>query len=178
MVYGPGELWHPLLGGELGPLMVRVGGAARPPITYVENTAEALVLACERLVDDPDSVDGEIINIVDDDLPTQSEYVALLRQANESGAGIELPRAVPVPFAVMRAAATTAQWISRSFFDGRVKLPSIAVPVQLDARFKPFAYPNTKAKRLLGWTPRFTTTEAIRRSASGDDLVADRLART
>ena len=171
MIYGRDQLWHPLLGGEFGPIDLRVGSRARPPITYVENTAEALVLAAEALLD-PDrmaSVDDQVINLVDDDLPTQADYVQKVQALEDT------PSAVLVPLPIMKAAATTVAAINRRLFDGRMKVPSIALPDQVDARFKPFDYRNSKAKRLLGWTPRFSLDAALRRSAGTVDLVADRL---
>lgn len=171
MIYGRDQLWHPLLGGEFGPIDLRVGARARPPITYVENTAEALVLAAEALLDPVrvDDVDGEVINLVDDDLPTQSDYVAKVRKVEAT------PSALFVPLPVMKAAASTVAAINRRLFDGRMKVPSIALPDQVDARFKPFEYRNDKAKRLLGWTPQFSLDDALRRSAGSLDLVADRV---
>ncbi len=160
MIYGQDELWHPLLGGEFGPINLRVGFKARPPITYVENCAEAIVLAAERLVDPASThqLDDEVINIVDDDLPTASEY------ADKVKALIDVPSSVPVPLPVMQAAARVGAVINRSLFDGKAKLPSIALPDQVDARFKPFVYSNEKAKRLLGWSPRYSLDEALSRS--------------
>lgn len=171
MIYGRDQLWHPLLGGEFGPIDLRVGARARPPITYVENTAEALVLAAEAILDPLriQSVDSEVINLVDDDLPTQADYVQRVQALQQT------PSAVFVPFPVMKAAATTLAAINRWFFDGRMKVPSIALPDQVDARFKPFDYRNDKAKRLLGWSPRFDLATALRRSTSSIDLLEDRL---
>ncbi len=174
MIYGRDQLWHPLLGGEFGPIDLRVGAKARPPITYVENTAQALVLAAEALRDPARTatVDGEVINIVDDDLPTQNDYVEQVRALEDT------PSAVFVPRPVMKAAASAVASLNRRFFGGRMKVPSIALPDQVDARFKPFAYRNEKAKELLDWTPRFDLDTALRRSVSDVDLVADRLADT
>ncbi len=162
MIYGEGELWHPLLGGEFGPINLRVGFKVKPPITYVENTAEAIVLAAERLLDPTtvDSVDDEVINIVDDDLPTNADY------ADKVSALTDTPSSIPVPFPVMRTVAQVGALINRRAFDGRAKLPSIALPDQVDARFKPFVFSNAKAKRLLGWTPRFGLDEALSRSVN------------
>jgi nucleoside-diphosphate-sugar epimerase len=174
MIYGRDQLWHPLLGGEFGPINLRVGSRSRPPITYVENTAEAIVLGAERLHDRgaAPTVDGEVINIVDDDLPTQGDYAEQVRER------CEVPSSLFVPLPAMKAAARVVSTVNQKFFDGRAKVPSIALPDQVDARFKPFDYRNDKAKRRLGWTPRFSLSEALDRSTSDLDLVADRIART
>lgn len=160
MIYGAGQLWHPLLGGEFGPINLRVGLRARPPITYVENVAEAVLLAAKGLVD-PEAgklLDGQVINIVDDQLPTQSEYVSKVAPL------IDAPTSILVPLPLMKGAARFGAFINRTVFQGRLKLPSIALPDQVDARFKPFEYPNLKAKKLLGWKPRYSFSEAVSRS--------------
>ncbi len=169
MIYGRDQLWHPLLGGEFGPINLRIGAKARPPITYVENTAEAMVLAAEALAERPAEIDGQVINIVDDELPTQADYAIKVKGL------VDVPSGIFVPLPVMRAAASSVAAINRRFFDGRAKVPSIGLPDQIDARFKPFDYRNEKAKRLLGWTPKFTLDEALARSASSADLIADRV---
>lgn len=163
MIYGRGELWHPLLGAELGPLFLRIGSRATLPMTYVENCVEAMVLA----VDAP-GVAGETINIVDDALPTQAEYVTALERH------MEIPSSIPVPWPVMKAAATTISAINNRLLGGRAKFPGIVVPEKLDGRFKPFRYTNDRARKLLGWFPRYSQEEAFERSVSEIDLVAER----
>lgn len=166
LIYGRDELWHALLGAELGPRFLRVGAKAILPLLYVENCAEALVLAAEKLAEDPSPVDGETINLVDDDLPTQGRYVDLV------SAVMEPPASVFVPWPVMRVAADALDKVNQVALGGRAKFPGIIVPAKLHGRFKPFCYTNAKARRLLGWTPRFTTEEAVRRAGGSDDLLA------
>lgn len=159
MIYGRDNLWHALLGAELGPLFLRIGENATLPLTYVENCAEAMVLAAERLVEPDGSLNGEIINIVDDNLPTQRAYADLVSTV------IEPPKSVSVPWPVLRTAAGLLKKGNKTLLGGRAKFPGIAVPDRLHARFKPLRYTNEKAKRLLGWQPRFSLQEAVTRSA-------------
>lgn len=168
MVYGPDNLWHALLGAELGPAFLRIGSRATLPMTYVENCAEALVLAAERLAEADCPIDGEVINIVDDDLPTQAEY------ARAVAARTDVPRSVTVPWPLMRTGAEALDLINRSVLSGRAKFPGIAVPDRLYARFKPFRYTNQKAKELLGWSPRYGLDEAIERSLADQDARSGR----
>lgn len=165
MIYGRDNLWHALLGAELGPRFLRIGSSAVLPLTYVENCAEALVLAAEVLAVDPSPVAGEIVNIVDDDLPTQADYVAAVSNV------IEPPPSISVPWPVMRTAAGVLDWGNERFLGGRAKFPGIVVPERLHARFKPLRYTNAKAKRLLGWTPRFGLGEALARSVAEAERV-------
>lgn len=166
LIYGRDELWHALLGAELGPRFLRVGAKAILPLLYVENCAEALVLAAEKLAEDPSPVDGETINLVDDDLPTQGRYVDLV------SAVMEPPPSVFVPWPVMRVAADALDKANGVLLGGRAKFPGIVVPEKLHGRFKPLRYTNAKAKRLLGWTPRYTTEEAVARAGGEADLLA------
>lgn len=160
MIYGPDELWHALLGAELGPLFLRIGSKATLPMIYVENCADALLLAAERLDQDPDEIDGEVINLVDDDLPTQREYIDAVSQV------IEPPKSISVPWAVMRVGADVLERANQLLVGGRAKFPGFVVPHRLHGRFKPFRYTNAKAKKLLGWQPRYLMAEAFRRSVA------------
>lgn len=167
LIYGRDELWHALLGAELGPRFLRVGARATLPLLYVENCAEALVFAAEQLTGDPSPVDGETINLVDDDLPTQGRYVELV------SAVMEPPPSLFVPWPVMRVAADALDRANGMLLGGRAKFPGIVVPEKLHGRFKPLRYTNAKAKRLLGWTPRYSTEEAVRRSGGAGDLLSE-----
>lgn len=167
LIYGRDELWHALLGAELGPRFLRVGAKAILPLLYVENCAEALALAAEKLAQDPSPVNGETINLVDDDLPTQGRYVELVSDV------IEPPPSLFVPWPVMRVAADALDKANGMLLGGRAKFPGIVVPEKLHGRFKPLRYTNAKAKRLLGWEPRYPTEEAVRRAGGSADLLSE-----
>ncbi len=159
MIYGADNLWHALLGAELGPRFLRIGSKATLPLTYVENCAQAIVDTAEALAARPEELAGETINIVDDDLPTQRIY------AEQVAARIETPPTISIPWPAMNVATTALKKANSWLVRGRAKFPGIAVPDRLHARFKPLRYTNDKAKRLLGWSPRYTLGEALDRSA-------------
>jgi len=163
MVYGPHELWHAMLGAEFGRWHVRIGTKAVLPLTYVRNCAEAIVLASEKLVEPAGAVHGQVINIVDDDLPTQTEYVRAV------AAETAVPSTVTVPWRAVRLGADAVALANRHLFDDRLRLPGIAISARVDARFKPLHYTNRRAKELLGWSPKYTLTEAIDQSVSIQD---------
>ncbi len=163
MIYGAGNLWHALLGAEFGSRFLRIGAKATLPLTYVENCATAMVLAAERLTDTETTVDGETINLVDDNLPTQRSYAEAVMARTDT------PPSIGIPWAVVRTAAGALAKGNELLLDGRAKFPGIAVPDRLHARFKPLRYTNAKAKRLLGWSPRYQLTEAIDRSVSAQE---------
>ncbi len=157
MIYGPDNLWHALLGAEVGPKFMRIGAKATLPLAYVENCANAMVKAAEMIPTDP-ALASEVINIVDDDLPTQAEYAEIVQ------ARIDTPDTFFVPWPVLRGAAASVKAANRHLLGGRAKFPGIAVPDRLHARFKALRYTNAKAKRLLSWTPTYTTKQAVERS--------------
>ncbi len=169
MIWGREELWHALLGSPLGPRFLRIGKSATLPLIYTENVADALITAAEALIDPDRAADahGQTVNLVDDDLPTQDAYVDAL-----AARGFDVPASVTVPWSMWRAAAGAGDLVNRALFDGNMKLPGIVVPEQLDARFKPFRYPNERAKHVLGWRPRHDFHTAMDRAMSTDDLLS------
>lgn len=155
MIFGAGELWHPLLGSPLGPIFLRVGSSGTLPMTYVENCADAIVAAATRC----ESAAGEIVNIVDDNLPTQNEYAKMVEQHKE------VPKNYTIPWSVWRTMASGLGLASKIAFKGNAKFPGIFEGPKLDARFKPFKYSNAKAKEVLGWEPKISVADAIKKSA-------------
>ncbi|MCK7480608.1 MAG: NAD-dependent epimerase/dehydratase family protein [Candidatus Moduliflexus flocculans] len=71
IVFGPGRKALPgSLGLDTFGIFMRVGGAGRMPLTYVDNCADAIVLA--GLVP---GVEGEVFNVTDDDLPKSRSFL-------------------------------------------------------------------------------------------------------
>jgi 2-alkyl-3-oxoalkanoate reductase len=162
MIYGRDNLWHALIGAELGSdRLLKIGGRAILPMTYVENCAEAIASALSA----PEAI-GETINLVDDNLPTQRTYLKQLLAYTPHP-----PKLIPVSWFVMRSIANLACWYNRTFLGAQAKLPGILVPAKLQGRFKPLKYNNLRAKALLNWTPQYSTEEAFSRSCSDLDLV-------
>lgn len=162
MIYGRECLWHAFIGAEFGEnFWLRIGANAIMPLTYVENCAEAIAIAAER-----EASIGQTINIIDDDLPTQSVYVDKLKQHTPSP-----PRMVLVPWMAMRLFSDLLWLYNQQFLQGRMKLPSILVPARMQARFKPLRYSNHRVKQVLNWTPQYSLDEAIARSCSDAELL-------
>src|SRR5688572_20595531 len=161
MIYGRDNLWNAFCGLEAGErLWLRTGAFARLALTYVENVAEAIVLAAEK----PESA-GQTLNVVDDRLPSRRRYVKLLQENWP-----KRPRVVPVPWLVMGLLARSA-WLTNSLLlGGRAKLPGILIPCRLAARLKPLRFSNARVKRVLGWQPRYNLETAVKRSL---DLPSD-----
>ena len=155
MIYGRGALFNARVGmGGEGRTWVRTGAWAQIPLTYVENCAEAIVLAAER----PEA-NGQVLNLVDDKPPTQRRYAKLLRSRT-----IPRPRLVPLSWTVLRTVARAGWLWNKYVLGGQAKVPGLLVPARLHARCKPLRYRNDKAKRVLGWQPRYTLEQAVDRS--------------
>lgn len=162
LIYGRDNVWSSLLGGELaGNVWLRIGAYATMPLTYIENCADAIVRAaeCEKAI-------GQIINIVDDNSPTQRTYVKKLKQY-----GMPIPKTIPVNWTLMRSIAWTMWKYNKVALQGQAKLPGIFNPVILDARFKHFRFTNARAKEILNWTPKYSLDAALNRICSDEDLL-------
>ena len=162
MIYGRDHLWNAYLGAKVSDsLWIRIGAHAQLPLTYVENCANAIVAAaqCSEAI-------GQTLNIIDDDLPTQSAYAKKLIERMTSP-----PRTIPINWTVMRLLSRTIWLGNKLLFKGRVKLPGIFVPARLDARFKPLHYSNNRAKQILNWKPKYSLDIALDRSCSNVELL-------
>ena len=89
-VYGPGK---DSITGRVGidtfGIFMHLGGSNKVPLTYVDNCAEAIVLA--GLVS---GIDGEVFNIVDDDLPTSRRFLSLYKRNVKRFRSIYVPHAL------------------------------------------------------------------------------------
>jgi 2-alkyl-3-oxoalkanoate reductase len=148
LVFGPGRTWFYHLGLHLHPrLWVSLAGAAELPLTYVENCAEAVVAAAEA------PVGGMVVNVVDDERRTRSEYLrALAAHATPS------PLVVDLPWAVLRTGARAANLVGVH--------AGMLHPARLSARCQPQRYTNAEARARLAWRPRIAMADAIARSVS------------
>lgn len=142
-VYGPGHCWNAHLGAVLGPVLLRLGRDGEIPLTHIENCADAVLLAAE-------SRETGTFNLVDDDLPDRSRFLAAL-------APVGWPRLVlPIDWRLMLAAAQLLAPLP-------VAKPGLLRPAVLRARMMPVRYSNARAKAALGWVPRIGFDEGMAR---------------
>jgi nucleoside-diphosphate-sugar epimerase len=161
VIFGKDNLWNGFLGMELSPTTwIRTGAWAKIPLTYVENCAEAILLACENK-----NAINQTYNVVDDDLPTQRRYGQLIQQRLNPR-----PRIIPVAWSVMRTLSRSLWLFNKLFLAGRAKVPSIFVPHRLHARAKPLRYSNRKIREQLAWRPRYALIEALDRAVARTTL--------
>lgn len=161
VIYGRDNLWTARLGMQINERWwLRTGTFAPLPLSYVENCAEAVVLAAEH----EGAQRVQVLNVVDTKTPSQREYLSELR-AHLS----PRPRIIPIPWTAMRLLARLAWLVNKVFFHGTAKVPGLLVPSRLHARCKPLRYGNAAIVTALGWRPRFSWQEGIRRSLAEHD---------
>lgn len=161
VIFGRNNLWTARLGMQVNEKWwIRTGASSPLPLTYVENCAEAIALSAEY-----DGTRRQIVlNVVDNDTPSQREYMnTLCNQLSPR------PSIVPVPWALMRILARLAWLTNRVCFKGTAKVPGLFVPSRLHARCKPLRYNNHKISSCLKWQPRYTWQQGIERSLSSVD---------
>ena len=155
MIWGKGQILNAWVGSPIGSkFWLRIGGKALVPLTYVENCAQAVVLAAES-----NAALGHTFNIIDDDPPTQQKFLAIALNA------VSAKRIVmPIPYHLLRALAVGVFWINEKLLGGKLKLPGVFVPCRIDARAKPLKWSNQRIKQFLGWEPRYRLFAAMDRA--------------
>lgn len=160
VIYGKDNFFTARLGVEAGRVWIRIGRWAQLPLTYVENCAEAVVMAAEN-----ESAAGQTLNVVDDNPPTQARYARLLQKRLSPR-----PMIVPLAWSVMCFVAGMGSVVNKVLLGNRAKVPGLLVPARLHARCKPLRYANEKIKSVLNWKPRYSLTEALDRSIGSSML--------
>ncbi len=150
VVYGPGkgEITGRIGSGAFG-IFLHLGGSNTIPFTYVDNCADAIVRAGVR-----PGVDGEVLNVVDDDLPTSREFLRLYKRHIRSFVSVPVPR--------LASYLLCSLWETYSARSGG-QLPPVFNRRLWHAYWKGSRYSNEKVKRLLDWSPAVPTTEGLRR---------------
>jgi len=161
VAFGPGKARIPgRVGIDTFGVFLHLGLNNTMPLTYVDNCAEAIVLAGLTK-----GIDGEVINVVDDELPTSRHF---LRQYKQQVARFT---SIPVPYPVF--------YIFNHLWERYSRWSGGQLPPSFNRRtcaiyFKGNAYSNKKAKDLLGWEPRVTMSDALKRYFAYTRDVADR----
>jgi nucleoside-diphosphate-sugar epimerase len=146
-VYGPGnEGIHGRVGISPFGLFLHLGGGNQIPLTYVDNCADAIVLAGLRR-----GIDGEVFNIVDDDLPSSRQLLRLYKKNVRSFKSVYVPHAVSFALCYF--------WEKYHFWS-KGQLPLAYNRHSWHAYWKKTRYSNKKL-RSLGWSPRISTSEAL-----------------
>jgi nucleoside-diphosphate-sugar epimerase len=148
VVYGPGnEQIHGRVGiGTFG-IFLHLGGANKVPLTYVDNCAEAIVLG--GLVR---GIDGEIFNVVDDDLPTSRRFLHLYKKNVKWFPSIYVPHLLS--YALCYLWEKYSDW-------SKGQLPNAFNRRVWHATWKQTLYTNEKLKQRLSWSQKVPTSEGL-----------------
>ena len=157
VIYGPGGgAFSNRVGiGAMG-LFFSLGGRAPLPLTYVDNCADAI--ACAAL----GGTDGEAYNVVDDDIPTCSQYLGAYRRR------VAKLRVLPVPYPLFMLGARV---LLRYHRWSKGQLPAVFTPYVVRSMYRRFEYPNSKLKA-IGWRQRVPTETGL--DLAFDDLAGRR----
>jgi len=128
-------------------VFLHLGGGNPIPFTFVDNCADAIVLAGLK-----NGVDGEVFNIVDDDLPSSRSFLRAYKKRVQRFKSIYLPHAMSY--------ALCALWERYSDWS-QGQLPPAYNRLNWHAFWKKTRYSNDKAKTLLGWSPRVSTAQGL-----------------
>lgn len=149
-VYGPGK---PGISGRVGVgtfgIFLHLGAGNPIPFSYVDNCAEAIVLA--GLIK---GVDSEVFNVVDDDLPSSRRFLRLYKEQ------VKPFRSVGVPRFLSFLGCYFWEKYSRS---SQGQLPPVFNRLAWHAYWKGNIPTNNKIKTRLGWKQRVPTEEALKR---------------
>ena len=149
-VYGPGnEAISARVGIDTFGRFLHLGGSNWIPLTYIDNCAEAIVLAGLKALEK-----GESFNIVDDDLPTSRRFLSLYKRNALNFPSSYIPHWMSYTFC----------WLWESFSTwSEGQLPPVFNRRRWHSFWKKTRYSNQKLKTRLGWAPRVSTHEGLRR---------------
>ena len=151
-IYGPEQSQLPSrLGLSLGNVLLQVRHRTPLPITYVENCANAVVFCGNS-----QEAANETYNIIDDDVPTASEYLRLSRVANPN------IRVLTLPFWVFTRLAYLNR-VGHKVSAGQI--PLVITGYKAGCSWKGHRFSNQKLKN-LGWIQPVRTREALERTFS------------
>ena len=149
-VYGPG---NPAISARVGigtfGTFLHLGGPNTIPLTYVDNCADAIILAGLK-----PGVDGEVFNVVDDDLPSSRHFLELYKKNVSRFTSLYLPH----------FSSYMLCWLWERFSAwSQGQLPPAFNRRRWYAFWKNTRYSNKKLKERLGWAPRVSMAEGLRR---------------
>ena len=149
-VYGAG---NEAISGRVGigsfGIFLHLGGSNPLPLTYVDNCAEAIALAGVRA-----GVDGEVFNVVDDDLPTSRKFLRMYKRNVRRFPSVYVPHAVSWTLCYLWE--KYSQW-------SQGQLPPAFNRRRWSSFWKKTYYSNAKLKNRLGWQPKISTAEGLSR---------------
>jgi nucleoside-diphosphate-sugar epimerase len=147
-VFGPGRRD---LSGRVGistfGFFVHLGGSNPLPLTFVDNCAEAVVLAGLK-----HGVDGEVFNVVDDEPLTSRQFFNAYKKKAKPAFSVSVPYFLAYRLCVL--------WEKYSKWS-KGQLPPAFNRRRCAAEWKGNRYSNEKVREQLGWRPRVPMQQAM-----------------
>ena len=149
VVYGPGKKRiHGRVGMDTFGVFLHLGGSNPIPFTFVDNCADAIVLAGIKK-----GVEGQVFNIVDDDLPSSRQFLKMYKKEVSHFPSFYIPHFASYLLCFL--------WEKYSAWS-KGQLPSVFNRRVWATSWKRTRYSNEKIKNILGWTPRMSTAEGLK----------------
>jgi nucleoside-diphosphate-sugar epimerase len=149
-VYGPGKK---AISGRVGidtfGIFMHLGGSNQIPFTFVENCAEAIVLAGLK-----PGVEGEVFNVVDDSLPTSRKFLRQYKKQVRNFLSIYVPHFLS--YALCYLWEKYSDW-------SEGQLPPAFNVMDWHVSWKRTRYSNEKLRTRLGWQPIVSTSDGLAR---------------
>jgi nucleoside-diphosphate-sugar epimerase len=147
-VFGPGKRQ---LSGRIGintfGFFMHMGGVNQLPLTFVDNCAEAIVLAGVK-----PGIDGDVFNIVDDELITSKEFLVAYKTVVRSFYSLR------VPYPLARALS----WVWEKYSQhSHGQLPPVFNRRRCSAEWKGQRFSNQKIRQRVGWHPSVPMQQAM-----------------
>jgi len=160
-IYGNGHSQLPSrMGLCVGNLLLQVKPKAPLPITYVKNCADAVVFcgSSQRAA-------NETYNVVDDDVPSGSQYLRFSQRGNP---GI---RGLTSPFWVYAGLAYLNRWAHQG---SAGHIPLVLTRYKASCAWRGHSFSNQKLKN-LGWKQAVPTADALEQTFSNPTLTEEYL---
>jgi nucleoside-diphosphate-sugar epimerase len=147
-VFGPGkrELSRRVGIGTFG-VFIQVGGSNLVPLTFVDNCAEAIVLAGLK-----PGVEGEVFNVVDDELLTSGQFLSRYKKSVKQFLSVRIPYFAAHLFCLL--------WENYSR-KSKSQLPPVFNRRRCAAEWKQIRFTNQRLRDRLGWEPRIGLESAM-----------------
>ena len=150
IVIGPGKKAIPGFAGiDTFGFFMHLGGSGRLPLTYVDNCADAIVLAGLT-----EGAEGQVFNVVDDELPTSRSFLRAYKRH------VRKFRSVPVPYPATYTLCALWEWYAKR---SRGQLPPVFNRRDCAFAWKGHKYSNQKLKERLGWHCSIPMQDALHR---------------
>lgn len=150
VIYGPaGSHFSGRVGIPVGGWQLYLGDKNLLPLTYVDNCAEAIVVAGTN-----EHAAGQIYNVHDDDLPTCRQYLRAYKKS------VKNIRSIPLPYFATRLLSKAL--VSYNTYS-KGQLPAVLTPYKVASLWGGNRFNNSKLHS-IGWRQLVPTSEGLARS--------------